>query len=230
MAIEKIEKIKKIAKGAKAANVTIEPELKRVAPNKEKFDELMVAERTKTQKTEQITAQNAEMAKKPSLMDEMRDLNSKVDKITKVSPTELAQQSDKVIAQIEELKDKLSNPNLDLKTSTQTILNNKLNHIDESLRIALTKAGLEYTPPEKATIQAVNPMERFLGFLTHGQEQLQSLSKEVELMHLNKKEITPANMLRIQIKVGYIQNEIEFFTNALNQALQSTKTIMNVQV
>jgi hypothetical protein len=49
-------------------------------------------------------------------------------------------------------------------------------------------------------------------------------------MHLNNKEITPANMLRIQMKVSYMQQEIEFFTAVLNKALESTKTIMNVQV
>jgi hypothetical protein len=49
-------------------------------------------------------------------------------------------------------------------------------------------------------------------------------------MHLNGKEISPANMLRIQMKVGYIQQEVEFFTAVLNQALQATKTVFNVQV
>jgi hypothetical protein len=37
-------------------------------------------------------------------------------------------------------------------------------------------------------------------------------------------------MLRIQLKVGYITQEVEFFTAVLNKALESTKTIMNVQV
>jgi len=43
-------------------------------------------------------------------------------------------------------------------------------------------------------------------------------------------QLSPATMLLIQIKVGYIQQEIELFTSMLNKALESTKTIMNVQV
>ena len=43
-------------------------------------------------------------------------------------------------------------------------------------------------------------------------------------------QITPANMLAIQMKMGYVQQQIELFTSLLNKALESTKTIMNVQV
>jgi hypothetical protein len=46
----------------------------------------------------------------------------------------------------------------------------------------------------------------------------------------NGKQFTAADMLAMQIKVGYVQQEIEFFTSLLNKALESTKTIMNVQV
>lgn len=222
MSLDKIEKIKKIKDSAKAATPEITPEQQRLAPNKEHFDKLMLTEKTTTQKAE---------PGKNSLMDEIRALNTKVDGFSKASPRALVAQADEVIHQIETLKDKLATPNLELKTSTQTMLNNKLSHIDENLRIALTKAGLEYAPADKTpAAKAVNPIERFLGFLTHGQDQLKTISHEVELMHLNRKEITPANMLRIQMKVGAIQQEIEFFTSVLNKALESTKTIMNIQV
>jgi hypothetical protein len=97
------------------------------------------------------------------------------------------------------------------------------------LRIALTKAGVEYTPAEKVS-PTENPIVKFVGYLTHAQYQLQHLGDTIEQLQLTQKELTPANMLAIQIKVGYVQQEIEFFTSLLNKALESTKTIMNVQV
>ena len=227
MALEKIEAVRKVKKALKPNTEPIAEQLNqnRVAPNKDQFDKLM------TEKTEKITSHKTEAVTQqhPSLMEEVRKLNRRVDQFTKATPRELVAQADHVISQIDDIKQKLATPNLELKSSTQTLLQNKLSHIDENLRIALSRAGLEYTPkvPE---VEKANPIDRFLGFLTNGQEQLKYISKEVEYMHLNNKEITPANMLRIQIKMGYITQEIEFFSNVLNQALQSTKTIMNVQV
>lgn len=228
MPLDKIEKVKKIKGAIKPDHIQEIAEKmeqqNRVPPNKEQFDKLMT-----TEKLDKMAPTKVEPTSKPSLMDEVRKLNQSVDRYSKGSPRDLITQADYVISQMDEVKKKLANPSLDLKPSTQTLLNNKLSHIDENLKIALSRAGLEYTPVHTEQPKA-NPIDRFLGFLTNGQEQLKSLTKEVEYMHLNNKEISPANMLRIQIKMGYITQEVEFFSNVLNQALQSTKTIMNVQV
>ena len=230
MSLEKIEKISKVSNTAKAAaapGIDDVQEIKRLAPNKEHFDNLTTQN---AEKTAAIVPEKVEPISKPSLMDEVRNLNQKVDRFSKVSPKELVAQADEVINQLGTIKQKLKTPNLDIKPATQSVLQNKLAHIDENLRVALSKAGLEYTPGEHLDNKKVNPIERFLGFLTHAQSQLGSLSGELDSMHLNNKEITPANMLRIQLKVGYITQEVEFFTAVLNKALDSTKTIMNVQV
>jgi hypothetical protein len=76
----------------------------------------------------------------------------------------------------------------------------------------------------------MSPIDRFLGMLTHSQTQLQSLASDVVKLQGPDGNITPANMLLIQIKVGHISQEIELFTSMLNKALESTKAIMNVQV
>lgn len=234
MALDKIEKVKKIQKSLKpVAQELIDPQDQvRVAPNKERFDNLMSTQQASKDVIKQpAVPEQIEAVTKSSLMDEVRNLNQRVNNFSKVSPTQLVAQADEVVNHIEEIKHKLATPDLELKPGTQTLLENKLLHIDENLRVALSKAGVEYTPPPAhAQSKLVNPIERFLGFLTNGQEQLKSISSEVEQMHLKRREINPANMLRIQLKVGYIQQEIEFFSNVLNQALQSTKTIMNVQV
>lgn len=230
---DKIEKIGKIAKtGTKSAIEEVAEEQAQLAKSKERFDAALV----NTQAAEKVQADKAspperiEPAAKTSLMDEVRNINARVDRFDKISPTQLVAQSDEVIKQIEAIKQKLSSSDLSLHPSTQNLLQNKLSHIDENLRVALSKAGLEYNPSTHLDNKKVNPVERFLGFLTHGQAQLATLSNEVTSMHLNNKEITPANMLRIQMKMGYITQEIEFFTAVLNKALDSTKTIMNIQV
>lgn len=232
--IEKIDEIRKVKgtdKPVTPEDLQDTQEQTRVPPDKERFDSLMTQQTDQGKGSTTTTAvDKLEPVTKSSLMDEVRNLNHKVDGFTKIKPTQLVAQANEVINHIESIKEKLATPNLEIKPGTQTLLQNKLVHIDENLRVALSKAGVEYNPPVQSESKLVNPMERFLGFLTNGQEQLKTLSHEVELMHLNRKEITPANMLRIQIKVGYIQQEIEFFAAVLNKALESTKTIMNVQV
>jgi hypothetical protein len=223
----KIEEVQKVGKSTK----TVEhddfdaQDQARVPANKDHFDTLMGPQK-KIEPTQKI-----EPVSQSSLMEEVRNLNNKAQNITKVDPTQLVAQADELFGQIENAKRKLATPSLEIKPATQTLLQNKLSHVSDHLQAALSKAGVEYTPAaDHLDNKLVNPIDRFLGFLTHGQEQLKSLSHEVETMHLNNKEISPANMLRIQMKVGYAQQEIEFFTAVLNKALESTKTIFNVQV
>jgi len=227
--IEKIEKVEDSARSAEGLRDEVE-NIERLPPNKDHFDSLVNTPNEQKSTKRTVVSDQIEPVTKSSLMDEVRNLNLKVDRFSKVNPKDLVAQADEAVKQIETIKHKLQTPDLELKPATQALLQNKLSHIDENLRVALSKAGLEYTPSAHLENKAVNPIDRFLGFLTNGQQQLASLGNEVHQMHLNEKEISPANMLRIQMKVAYITQEIEFFTNVLNKALESTKTIMNVQV
>lgn len=219
----KIEKIEGISDKLESTG-SVEA-VERQAPNKERFNELMGTESARSVEI------HSPMGEKVSLMDQIRDINARVDTVSRASPEQLVAQTHEVIKQIEQVKTQLVSPDLQLKDSVQNLLKNKLSHIDESLKVVMNRAGLEYTPQNPgANTGTTNPIERFLGFLTHGQYQLQKLADDVHMMHLNKESITPASMLAIQIKVGYVQQEIEFFTSMLNKALESTKTIMNVQI
>lgn len=219
---ERIEKIDELTESSSGMAKEVES-VDRIAPSKEAFDSVM-----NKLPSQPATVTYVEPAVNRSLMDEVRDLNQRVDSVGKTTTGDLAAQAKDLIAQIEEVKGKLVEPNLEIKDSVQTLLKNKLTHIDESLKIALNKAGVEYVAPTSGKL--VNPIERFLGYLTHGQYQLQNMATELEHLAHAKEEISPARMLAVQIKVGYIQQELEFFTNLLNKSLESTKTIMNVQV
>lgn len=225
---DKVEKIKKIARKEGAAKI-VEPEeeLQRLAPNKEKFDNLM--QPAKPEKIVQET--HLDPSKKTSLMDEVRELNSK-EKAAKVTPAELVAETEKAINKIDDLKAKLSTSDVSVRESAVPILRNKLTHIDESIRIALSHTGSEFPEPAAAPIgPKENVISRFLGLLTDGQYKLQTLSTDIARIAADKtSNINPAKLLLVQIKVGQIQQQLEFFAAVLNKALESTKTIMNVQV
>lgn len=178
---------------------------------------------------EATSSKKGTSSKSASLMDEVSKLNKNVSSMSSLSPENLKSQAKDVIAQIENVKSQLSQAKTEIKPSYQTLMRNRLTHIDDNLKIALNKAGVEYTPPPVTNTSNANPVQKFLGFLTNSQHQLENLNVAIDQANLSG-EITPANMLAIQMKMGYIQQQIELFTSLLNKALESTKTIMNVQV
>lgn len=166
-----------------------------------------------------------------SLMDEMGKINTNVSKMSKLNPEALKTQAKEVISQIDQVKTKLAQTQTEIKPSYQTLLRNRLTHIDDNLKIALNKAGVEYTPPPKtAETGKTNPIERFVSFLTNSQHQLENLHSTIENLNITGAQLSPANMLALQMKMGAVQQQIELFTSLLNKALESTKSIMNVQV
>ncbi len=183
-----------------------------------------------TEEVEGIAATGSKKStsKTNSLMDEVSKLNKNISNISNSSPEHIKTQAKNAIAQIENLKTQLSQAN-EIKPSYQTLLRNRLTHIDDNLKIALNKAGVEYTPPPVTQAGKDSPIHKFIGFLTNSQHQLENLNVVIDKVN-NTGKITPANMLAIQMKMGYVQQQIELFTSLLNKALESTKTIMNVQV
>lgn len=221
-----IEKIGKIGEDRSE-----QPQTQKIEPNRDYFESLMQqsTENQKTQKVEALQASNTDEATRNSLMDEVKNANSSTS-FGNTSAENLVAQAQSVVTQIENIKQTLATPNLQIQNSVQTLLKSKLEHVDENLKVALDKMGsTEYkTPGELSGLGT--PLERFIGFLSHSQYNLDHIANDVNAMALNGKELSPASLLAIQIKVNYVQQELEFFTNLLNKALESTKTIMNVQV
>lgn len=186
--------------------------------------------------TEEIEGVSATRSKKTtnvskSLMEEVGKVNTNVTKLSKLSPEAIKTQAKEVISQLDHIKTQLSQTNTQIRPSYQTILHNRLTHIDDNLKIALSKAGVEYTPsvavhPEPST----NPLHRFINMVSNSQHQLENLHLTIDQLNMKGEQITPVNMLAIQIKMSFVQQQIELFTSLLNKALESTKTIMNVQV
>jgi hypothetical protein len=221
---DRIEKIEEISSKGKAT--TVEPE-ERVSPNKERFDSMLNRESKESVPVE------TSIKETPHLVEAAQKTQQPGVTPEKSSTEQLLSQTQETITRIEDIKQTLASPSVSIKRSAQELLQNKLTHIDESLKIALSKAGSEFQPQDikaESPHAKVNPVERFLHFLTDGQWQLQNLGKELRVMGENKQELSPVNMLAIQVKMGQIQQELELFSNLLNKALESVKTIMNIQV
>ena len=138
--------------------------------------------------------------------------------------------SQAIKTRIEEIKQVLSAPDSKIKDSYKNLLENKLSHIDDALRIALEKTGAEDTVASGA-LSFGTGVEKFLGFLTRSQHRMNSVLDEINNIKFNKgNEVRPADLLAVQVKVNFMQQELELFTNLLNKGLESTKTLLNVQV
>jgi len=222
---ELIEKVSKITEKGEEDTKTF----KKVIPNQDHFESLMQQSTTAAKKVEETNAQE-NVNKQATVMEEMRNANHST-VYPPATPENLIAQTQDVVKQIDSIKQTLSeNSNVDLKDSVQTLLKQKLEHVDENIKIALEKVGsTEYKAPE-ALSGLGKPLERFIGFLAHSQYNLDHISDDIQTMALDNKNLTPGNMLAIQIKVNYVQQELEFFTSMLSKALESAKTIMNVQV
>jgi hypothetical protein len=230
---DRIEAVKKVSQ---ALNTQDLPEVtsERVGPNAEQFNSYMNAEQNPhdVARVEKADVSALSLDKtQSSLMDEVKKLNTREHQMVQLTPEDLKNQTNGVIAQIEKSKAQLSQVK-EIDPSYNKILTNHLSHVDESLKIALSKTGTEHQAVAATNTQPglTNPIEKFLGYLTQGQYQLTHLNESIATLHSNKAELTPIAMLALQLKVGQVQQQIELFTSCLNKALESTKTIMNVQV
>lgn len=224
---DKIESIRQIASRLKSI------ERPSVEPNRAYFANLMQQEAkqvaTMDQPRPDIAAEEAKKAAKPTLFDEVSAAGNKT---APVNRDQLLAQLDDAVNRIDTLKDRLQTPNLEIRNSVQRQMQKKLDHVDNSLNQAIDRVGGDRNLAVNDATDAdgvITPIKRFLGLLSQGQSKLMGLSKNIQDI-ASKKEISPASLLAVQIKVGVVQHEIEFFTSLLNKALESTKTIMNVQV
>lgn len=227
---EKVEKVKKISKAIQSFQRDLEKQaIAGEAPNKEYFDRLMGQENTKVQAQEQNVNTQRFEKKRPSLLDEVAEINQKLERVANYSADDLISEAKDAVSKISDLKNQLAQPELQIRGSVQHLLKTKLSDINDNLKLAFAKVGLDYVDPDQKRA-GPNPVKRFLDLLTHGQSQLESLSGHIQGLSARKEEIGPADLLALQLKVSHIQHELEFFTALLNKSLESTKTLMNVQV
>jgi len=185
------------------------------------------------QKAEQFqTALEKTQATQTQGANGLMDLAAQKNQVSTASHTleDIQNTSASIKTRIEEIKEVLGASDVRVKDSYKGLLDNKLSHIDDALRIALEKIGSEQTI-EAGGLSFSAGVEKFLGFLTRGQHRLNAVVDEIDQIRFNKKQsVNPADLLAVQVKVNFVQQELELFTNLLNKGLESTKTLLNTQI
>lgn len=150
--------------------------------------------------------------------------------LSKITPEKLSSQATQIISRMDTEKSKLSRVK-EFAPSDQTLIRNRLTHIDDNVKIALSKTGLEPTDAtSKASAPKANKVTNFIDTLTSSQANMQNLQTYIEKLSASGKRLSPVQMMSVQLTMNQIQQQLELFTSLLNKALESIKTVMNVQV
>lgn len=223
--------------------------------NKAYFDSLMNQESQPVAHTEQRDGtlrpyQTEEVAKVPQVrgddltangvepgdrlaspMEEAAKLQSGASPYVQVTSAELIAQNQQAVSKIQALREDLNRPGLEIQTGTSHLMRRHLENVDGSLKVASNKLGMDESAPlDAAAHTSTNPVEKFLGMLTHSQDQMQKMDEYIAYLDSHPDRMNPAAALSVQIKMHHIVTELEFFTSLLNKSLEGTKTIMQVQV
>lgn len=128
-----------------------------------------------------------------------------------------------------DLSNQLTTPNLKLKQSSRYILKNKLTDANAQLRSANMKMGAQEVE-ETEVPSGASPISRFLGYVTDGQNQLQSAVNQLGALKDKGESLSPADLLLIQIKLNKAQQEIEYSSVLLSKAIDDMKMLFNIQL
>lgn len=225
---EAIQAVQKVTRGADPVE-SIGSEGQETTPDSEKFTRLMAE---KTQPVEPTRVEADPSAKRPNPIETVQQTQQAVIQNNQGNGFQgLIAEARKNVQRMEGLQDTLKKTDLHLSRPIRASMQRSLIHVDESLKIALSRVGVDYTPPATQANGLVAPVQKFLGYLSNSQTQLENLSSQLTTVHGGESvTMTPALMLGLQLKMGVITQQVEFFASLLNKALESTKTVMNVQV
>ncbi len=129
---------------------------------------------------------------------------------------------------LSDIRKKLGTPNLKFKRQHQQLLKNKLEDANSHLRSANGRMGAEVPDPTKVPDTA-NPVERFLGYVSDGQNQL--LAAKAQLQELGQTgTANPADLMLVQIKLSQAQQELEYSSILLSKVVDIFKQMLNIQL
>jgi Tfp pilus assembly protein PilN len=155
--------------------------------------------------------------------------------VPKVAPTpsSLSTQAAQIHQRLQQVKsgvERIQDLKVTLPDETVKKAATRLEHIDEGLRdVAKLSKGVELGSV-KGIAEGKPPLARFLTYLTESDKKLNTFFDELGGMKIGEQKLSPDVLMAVQIKLGFITQELEFFTSTLNKALESTKTVMNVQI
>lgn len=128
-----------------------------------------------------------------------------------------------------DLRNQLQTPNLKLKQSQKYLLQNKLTEANANLRSANLKLGVE-NPPEPVKPSGPGPIDKFIAYVSSGQNQLESAYNQVKSLNNTGTEFNAGEFLQIQVKMNKAQQQIEFCSVLLGKAVEGMKQVFNTQL
>lgn len=140
----------------------------------------------------------------------------------------LLSQTKSVHGMLGDINTQLQTKNLKLKQSDRASLRSKLTSANSYLKAANVKLGAEVV--EEPTSEGGGILGKFLGYVAQGQANVSAAQKQ--LMELKSKgdALKPADFLAIQIKLAHAQQEIEYASMMLANAISGLKTLFNIQL
>ena len=118
---------------------------------------------------------------------------------------------------------------LKLKSSQKYLLKNKLGDANTHLRVANSKMGAEI-PEAKEESQFEGPFARFLKLIDDGQQQMQAAQSQLQNLKDKGMQLSPGDFMLIQINMNRAQNELEYSSVLLSNAVSAMKQLMQVQL
>lgn len=135
-----------------------------------------------------------------------------------------------------------TNPNNDLSSSLTRQLemkmdsiNRQFGNINKSLNLPLTAGA---NPKDYAFIESLGvttdqlskPIATFFNFIARGERQLYGIQAELDGIYRQGEMVSPVSLLKLQLKMTHVSQQLELFTSMLNKGLESSKTVLNTQI
>lgn len=126
------------------------------------------------------------------------------------------------------LQDQLNTPNLKLKRSQAHLLRNKLGDANNYIRGAAGKLGIDTPPINMPSRPGVT--ERLMAYINDGQEKMVQVQQKLDELMGRKEQLSPGDMMMVQVKMGQAQQEIEYSSSVLSKVIDALKQLFNIQL
>lgn len=213
------------------------PSIDQAPPEAAQFEKLMENQEIQESQTN-LEAQNSlELAR------DTESMGSEQERSLQGTFNKTVDSFDKANNAIESALKDMEQYNFDLPASKEILLKGHINKAADGLEfvsdfiekksegnVSFSDSIKDGEPSAKDLKNMVStPLKNFFSYITNSQDRINAMNGEISQMG-EKGQIGPADMLKVQVKMNKVQREVETFTNLLTKAIESTKTLMNVQI
>jgi hypothetical protein len=126
-----------------------------------------------------------------------------------------------------DISTQFNTPNLKLKQSRKYLLKNKMGEANDHIFSASSLLGLE---PSEPSAPLAGPFGKFIGMISDGQNKLKEAQGQLQALKDKGQQLTPGDMLLVQVKLNLAQQELEYSSVVLSKAIDDMKMLFNIQL